>query len=84
MALANGTRFLVHLININPSNAWVNAVISLSNVFVAPFDGIFGNEAIRIGGGAIDLPALLSLVACPILMFLIFWALDAVGFLRAD
>ena len=82
--ISDGIRLLVHLVNANPDNAVVGATIGLTNVLVAPFDGIFQSDTIMFGGGELDLVALLALICYPMLLVLVFWALNAVGFLSPD
>ena len=62
-----GLRFIFRLIGANPTSPFVDWVYSWSTPFVAPFAGIFGQNATITGPGAVtvsvfDWTALIALV----------------------
>ena len=48
-----GLRFILRLLGANPSSTFVNWVYDWSTPFVAPFAGIFGQEATVTGQGVV-------------------------------
>lgn len=76
-----GLRFVLRLIGANPGNALVQWVYSWSTPFVAPFSGIFGQDATVVNGvGAVtssvfDWTALIALVVIGLIVGLVASAL---------
>jgi hypothetical protein len=52
--------FLV--LNAREGNALVAAVLDLSQIFVAPFEGILRTNALQAGGSVVDLAAIVALI----------------------
>lgn len=69
-----GLRFVLRLIGANPSNGLVDLIYQWSTPIVAPFSGIFGQDATVVSGvGAVtssvfDWTALVALVAIGIVL----------------
>lgn len=63
-----GLRFLLRLVGANPDNGIVNLVYDWSTPFVAPFSGIFGQDATIVDGvgtvatSVFDWTALIALI----------------------
>lgn len=72
-----GLRFVLRLLGANASNAIVNFVYSWSTPFVAPFSGIFGQDATVVNGigtattSVFDWTALVALVVIGLVVGLI-------------
>lgn len=72
-----GLRFILRLIGANPNNALVNWIYDWSTPFVAPFSGIFGQDATVVGGVGVvttsvfDWTALIALIVIGIIVGLI-------------
>ena len=72
-----GLRFVLRLAGANPSNALVSWIYTWSTPFVAPFSGIFGQDATVVSGvGAVttsvfDWTALIALIVIGIVVGLI-------------
>lgn len=69
-------RFVFRLLGANPDNELVNAVYTWSTPFVAPFAGIFGQDAVITGAGAVttsvfDWTALVALLVIGLVVGLI-------------
>ena len=72
-----GLRFVLRLVGANPDNALVSWIYAWSTPFVAPFSGIFGQDATVVNGvGAVtmsvfDWTALVALIVIGIAVGLI-------------
>lgn len=69
-----GLRFVLRLVGANPDNALVSWIYAWSTSFVAPFSGIFGQDATVVSGvGAVttsmfDWTALIALIVIGIVV----------------
>lgn len=72
-----GLRFVLRLLGANPDNGFVSWIYSWSTPFVAPFSGIFGQDATIVSGigtatsSVFDWTALIALVVIGIVVGLI-------------
>ena len=72
-----GLRFVLRLVGANPDNALVGWIYAWSTPFVAPFSGIFGQDATVVSGvGAVttsvfDWTALIALIVIGIVVGII-------------
>ena len=69
-------RILLLLLAANADNGLVNFIYQLSDLFVAPFNGIFNSDAVRAGGSVFDIAAAAALVGWTLLEAIIFWAVN--------
>ncbi len=69
--LVIGLRIILLLLNAREGNAIVSGIVDLSQVFVAPFSGILGSDALRSGGAVLDIAALVALVGWTILELIV-------------
>lgn len=69
--LVIGLRIILLLLNAREGNAIVSGILDLSQVFVAPFSGILGSDALRSGGSVLDIAALVALVGWTILELIV-------------
>ena len=69
-------RILLLLLAANADNGLVSFIYQLSDVFVAPFNGIFNSDAVRAGGSVFDVAAVAALVGWTLLEAIIFWAVN--------
>ena len=69
-------RILLLLLAANADNGLVSFIYQLSDVFVAPFNGIFNSDAVRAGGSVFDIAAAAALVGWTLLEAIIFWAVN--------
>jgi hypothetical protein len=69
--LVIGLRIILLLLNAREGNAIVSGILDLSQVFVAPFSGILGSDALRSGGAVLDIAALVALVGWTILELIV-------------
>jgi len=51
-------------------------ILNVSQIFVAPFIGIFNNDALAAGGSVLDIAAIVALVGWTVLEFIVLWAVN--------
>ena len=79
--LVIGLRIVLLVIDARTGNDIVSAILNISQVFVAPFEGILKSDAIHAGGSQLDLAALVALIGWTVLEAIILWI---VGIFRRD
>ena len=67
-------RIALLLLNAREGNALVSFILDLSQVFVAPFIGIFNRDALAAGGSVLDIAAIAALVGWTVLEWIVLWA----------
>ncbi len=67
-------RFVLVLLDARAANALVSAILNVSQVFVAPFNGILDTDALVANGSVIDVAAIVAFVGWTILELVILWA----------
>lgn len=60
-------RIVLLAIDAREGNALVQAILSISQVFVAPFEGILRTDALAAGGSTLDVAAILALIGWTLL-----------------
>jgi hypothetical protein len=60
-------RIVLLAIDAREGNALVQAILSTSQVFVAPFEGILRTDALAAGGSTLDVAAVLALIGWTLL-----------------
>ena len=66
-------RIVLLLLDAREANALVSAVLDISQVFVAPFEGMFGTDALRTAGTVLDITAIVALIGWTILELIVLW-----------
>ena len=74
-------RIVFLLLDARESNALVSAVLNISQIFVAPFEGLLHTNALTSGGSIFDIAAIVALIGWTILEFLI---IAAIGIFRRE
>jgi YGGT family len=69
-----GLRFILLLLDARDANGLVSGILSVSQLFVAPFEGILRTDALHVGGSVFDVTALVALLGWTILELLVIWA----------
>jgi hypothetical protein len=69
-----GLRFILLLLDAREANSLVSAILNVSQVFVAPFDGILRTDALHANGSILDVTAVVAFVGWTILELIIMWA----------
>ncbi len=76
-----GLRILLLLLDARRDNALVRFIVDLSQVFVAPFEGVLRQNVINLGGPQLDVAAVLALIGWTILEWIV---LAFLAIFRAD
>jgi hypothetical protein len=71
-------RILLLVFDAREGNALVSFILQTSQLFVAPFEGIFRTDALASGGSILDIAAIAALVGWTILEALVLWAIAVV------
>ena len=71
-----GARIVLLLLDARTANGLVASVMNVSNVFVAPFNGILQANSLNSSGSTLDVAAVLALVGWTVVELIIFWAMD--------
>jgi|SRR5919112_1978310 hypothetical protein len=69
-------RIVLLLLNAREGNDLVAFILNVSQIFVAPFNGIFNNDALAAGGSVLDIAAIAALVGWTVLELIILWAVN--------
>ncbi|HLX33703.1 MAG TPA: hypothetical protein VKR30_00500 [Candidatus Limnocylindrales bacterium] len=67
-------RIVLLLLNAREGNDIVRAILDWSQIFVAPFVGIFNVDAIHASGSVLDIAAIAALVGWTVLEWIVLWA----------
>jgi len=71
-----GLRIVLLLLNAREGNDLVSFILNVSQVFVAPFIGIFNKDALSASGSILDIAAIAALVGWTILEAIVLWAVN--------
>ena len=66
-------RIVLLLLNAREGNDLVTFILNVSQIFVAPFIGIFNRDALASGGSVLDIAAIAALVGWTILEAIVIW-----------
>jgi len=69
-------RIVLLLLNAREGNVLVSFILNTSQIFVAPFNGIFNRDALTAGGSELDIAAIAALVGWTVLELIILWAVN--------
>lgn len=73
--LVISARIVLLLFDAREANGLVSGILSFSQLFVAPFEGILRTDALRASGSILDVTAIVALVGWTILELVVIWAL---------
>lgn len=76
-----GLRFVLLLLDAREANGLVSGILTLSQLFVAPFEGILRTDALQKGGSIVDITAIVAIIGWTILEMIILWS---VGIFRRE
>jgi hypothetical protein len=71
-------RIVLLLLNAREGNDLVAFILNTSQLFVAPFIGIFNRDELRSSGSVLDIAAIAALVGWTILEAIILWGVNLV------
>jgi hypothetical protein len=69
-------RILLLLVNARTGNALVSAILDISQIFVAPFEGILRTDALKASGSVLDVTAIVALIGWTVLELIVIWAVN--------
>ena len=70
-----GARIVLLLLDAREANGIVSAVLSASQVFVAPFSGMLRTDALHSAGSVLDVTAIVAFVGWTILELVVLWVI---------
>jgi hypothetical protein len=73
--LVIGLRFVLLMLDAREANGLVSGILSISQLFVTPFDGILRTDALNSAGSVFDITAIVALVGWTILELIVVWTL---------
>jgi hypothetical protein len=74
-------RFILLLLDAREANGLVSGILSISQLFVAPFEGILRTDALHASGSTLDITAIVAFVGWSIIELIVIWA---VGIFRRE
>ena len=74
-------RFVLLLLDAREANGLVSGILNISQLFVAPFEGILRTNALHSAGSILDITAIVAFVGWTILELIVIWA---VGIFRRE
>jgi hypothetical protein len=72
--LVIGLRIVLLLLNARQANGLVSWILNVSQVFIAPFDGILRTDNLHAAGSVLDITAIVAFVGITILELIVIWA----------
>ena len=79
--LVIGARIVLLLLDAREANGLVSGILDVSQLFVAPFEGILRTDALRAAGSVLDITAVVALVGWTVVELIAMWA---VGIFRRE
>jgi len=73
--LVIGARIVLLLLDAREGNAIVSGILDVSQVLVAPFEGILRTDSINAAGSTLDVAAVVALVGWTVLELIVLWAI---------
>lgn len=66
-------RFVMLLLDAREANGLVSGILNVSQLFVAPFEGILRRDALTASGSILDITAIVALVGWTIIELIVLW-----------
>jgi len=66
-----GARIVLLLLDAREGNGLVSGILNLSQLFVAPFEGILRSDALHAGGSTLDIAAIVAILGWTIVEFIV-------------
>lgn len=73
--LVIGARIVLLLLDAREGNAIVSGILGVSQVLVAPFEGILRTDSINAAGSTLDVAAVVALVGWTVVELIVLWAI---------
>lgn len=72
--LVIGARIVLLLLDARPSNGLVAGVLNVSQILVAPFEGILRTDSLHAAGSTLDVSAIVALIGWTVVELILLWA----------
>jgi len=69
-----GARIVLLLLDAREANALVAGILDVSQIFVAPFEGILRTDSLNAAGSTLDVAAVVALVGWTVIELVVLWA----------
>ena len=79
--LVIGARILLLLLDAREANGLVSGILNVSQLFVAPFEGILRTDSLHAAGSVLDITAIVAFVGWTVVELIVIWA---VGIFRRE
>ncbi len=73
--LVIGARIILLLLDARLGNGLVAGILNLSQLFVAPFEGVLRTNAVHSAGSTLDIAAVVAFVGWTVLELIVTWAI---------
>ena len=70
-----GARIVLLLLDAREANGLVSGILNISQVFVAPFEGILRTDSLNSAGSVLDVSAVVAIVGWTVLELIVIWAI---------
>jgi hypothetical protein len=70
-----GARIVLLLLDARQANGLVSAILNVSQILVAPFDGMLRTDALHSAGSTLDVTAIVAFVGWTILELIVLWVI---------
>ena len=70
-----GARFVLLLLDAREANGLVSGILNISQLFVAPFEGILRTDSLHAAGSVLDITAIVAFIGWTVLELIVIWAL---------
>ena len=68
-------RIILLLLDAREANALVKAILDLSQLFVAPFEGILRTDSLHAAGSVLDITAIVAFIGWTIIELIVLWVI---------
>ena len=68
-------RIILLLLDAREANALVKAILNLSQLFVAPFEGILRTDSLHAAGSVLDITAIVAFIGWTISELIVLWVI---------
>ncbi|MDQ2965856.1 MAG: YggT family protein [Chloroflexota bacterium] len=76
-----GARIVLLVLDAREANGLVSGILNVSQLFVAPFEGILRTDSLHAAGSVLDITAIVAFVGWTVLELIVIWA---VGIFRRE
>lgn len=69
-----GARFVLLLLDAREANVLVSSILNMSQLFVAPFEGILRTNSLHAAGSVLDMTAVVAFIGWTLVELIVLWA----------